>query len=105
MCKRFAKFLEKNNIISPFQAAYRKHKSAADHILTLHEIFSEYRYNKIGPCGGHIKKRLILCFLDLKKLLTKFPATYFSLNFLRLVSEGNCFGLLGICSLQILQMF
>ena len=73
ICKRLSKFFEENNIISPFQAAYRRNFSAADHILTLHEIFLEYRYNKIGPRGGRIKKRLFFCFLDLKKAFDTVP--------------------------------
>ena len=65
--KRLVSYLEQKRILSPFQAAYRKHRSTADHILTLHEIFLEYRFNKVGPRGGRSKKRLFLCFLDLKK--------------------------------------
>ena len=65
--KRLVTYLEKNGIFSDFQAAYRPNRSCADHILTLHEIFLEYRYNKFGPRGGRSKKRLFLCFLDLKK--------------------------------------
>ena len=73
ICKRLEKYLEKNKILSPFQAAYRRRCSTADHILTLHEIFLEYRYNKLGPRGGLSKKRLILCFLDLKKAFDSIP--------------------------------
>ena len=67
ICKRLVAYLENNKILSPFQAAYRGHRSTYDHILTLHEIFLEYRYNKTGPRGGHSKKRLFFIFLDLKK--------------------------------------
>ena len=38
-----------------------------DNLLALHELFLEYRYNKIGPRGGKGKKPLYFCFLDFKK--------------------------------------
>ena len=85
ICKRLSKFFEENNIISPFQAAYRRKRSAADHILTLHEIFLEYRYNKTGPRGGRSKKRLFLIFLDLKKA---FDTVSRSLLFSKLFKAG-----------------
>ena len=56
--KSLVSYLEQKSILSPFQAAYRKHRSTADHILILHEIFLEYRFNKIGPRGVRSKKRL-----------------------------------------------
>ena len=71
--RRLDKYLEENKILSPFQAAYRRRISTADPILTLHEIFLEYRYHKIGPRGGRSKKRLVLCFLDLKKAFDTVP--------------------------------
>ena len=67
ICKRLVCFLEEMKILSPLQAAYRHRRSSFDHIFTLHELFLEYRFNKIGPRGGIYKKPLYLCFLDLKK--------------------------------------
>ena len=67
ICARLSKFLEANNKISPFQAAYRKNKSIFDHLFVLHEIFLEYRFYKTGPRGGSMKKPLYFCFLDLRK--------------------------------------
>ena len=71
--KRLDNFLEKNKILSPFQAAYRRRRSTAGHIFTLHQIFLEYQYHKIGPRGGRTKKRLFMCFLDLKKAFDTVP--------------------------------
>ena len=68
ICKRLNNFFEVNNIISHFQAAYRRNLSAADHNLTLQKIFLENRYNKISPRGGRIKK-----LHDLKTALDTAP--------------------------------
>ena len=67
IAKRITQYFDKHNTLSPYQVAYRKSRSAFDHILILHEIFLEYRFYKIGPRGGTSKKPLYLCFLDLKK--------------------------------------
>ena len=67
LAKRITQFFDKHNTLSPYQVAYRKNRSAFDHILVLHEIFLEYRFYKVGPRGGTSKKPLYLCFLDLKK--------------------------------------
>ena len=67
LTRRITKFFDRDNILSPYQAAYRKSRSVFDHILVLHEIFLEYRFFKIGPRGGTLKKPLYICFLDLKK--------------------------------------
>ena len=99
--KRLATYLEKNGIFSDFQAACRPNRSSADHILTLHEIFLEYRYSKFGPRGGRSKKRLFLCFLDLKRLLIRYAANYCSQNYLVQGSEAKCLESSKICSLQI----
>ena len=56
--KSLVSYLEQKSILSHFQAAYCKHRSTADHILIMHEIFLEYRFNKIGPQGSRSKKRL-----------------------------------------------
>lgn len=52
ICKRLVDYLESNNKLSVTQAAYRKGRSTCDHILVIHELFLEYRYNKVGPRGG-----------------------------------------------------
>ena len=85
ICRRLDLYLESKNTLSAFQAAYRRRKSTVDHILILHEIFLEYRYNKIGPRGGHTKKRLILVFLDLKKAFDTVPR---DLLFLKILNSG-----------------
>ena len=64
---RLSEYFEDHDLISPYQAAYRKNRSAFDHIMVLHEIFLEYRFFKRGPRGGISKKVLYLCFLDLRK--------------------------------------
>ena len=83
ICNRLVSYLEKNKNFSPFQAAFRRHRSTADHILTLHEIF--LRYNKTGPRNGRLIKRLFLIFLDLKKV---FDTVYRSLFFSKLLKAG-----------------
>ena len=67
------------------QAAYRRGKSTSDHILTLHELFLEYRFNKVGPRGGIYKRYLFFCFLDFKKAFDTVPR---SILFLKLVKAG-----------------
>ena len=37
----------------------------------LHELFLEYRLNKVGKRGGRNKKSLYLCFTDLEKAFDK----------------------------------
>jgi len=83
--KRVVAFLEENKILSPLQAAYRRGRSAMDNILALHELFLEYRYNKIGPRGGRGKKPLYFCFLDFKKA---FDTVLRSILFSKLASIG-----------------
>ena len=73
ICKRLNNFLGKSNVLSPNQAAYRSNKSASDHILTLHELFLEYRFNKVGPRGGAYRRPLYFCFLDLRKAFDTVP--------------------------------
>ena len=73
ICNRIVRFLQKNGILSPYQAAYRKKKSTADQILIIHELFLEYRFNKVGPRGGKIRKVLYLCFLDFRKAFDTVP--------------------------------
>ena len=63
--------LESEFLISPVQAAYRPRKSTSDHIFVLHELFLEYRFNKVGKRGGRNKKPLYLCFTDLEKAFDK----------------------------------
>ena len=82
-----SKLPRKKNILSPFQAAYRLGRSTNDHILTLHEIFLEYRYNKLGARGGRGKKRLFFIFLDLKKAFDTVPR---NLLFSKLFNAGMC---------------
>ena len=67
ICCRLSKFFEDHNILSTYQAAYRKNRSIFDHFLVLHELFLEYRYCKLGPRGGKSKRPLYLCFLDFRK--------------------------------------
>ena len=64
---RLTIFLEENDILSPYQSAYRKDRSIFDHFMVLHELFLEYRFFKVGPRGGKRKCPLYFCFLDLKK--------------------------------------
>ena len=85
ICKRVISFLEENDTISPLQAAYRNGKSTSDHILVLHELFLEYRFNKVGPRGGRAKKILYMCFLDFKKA---FDTVVRYLLFLKLAKAG-----------------
>ena len=85
ICKRLVCFLEEKRILSPLQAAYRRGRSAFDHIFTLHELFLEYRYNKKGPRGGRHKKHLYLCFLDLKKA---FDSVLRDILFFKLYNAG-----------------
>ena len=85
VCTRLVNFLEEKNILSHYQAAYRRGRSTTDHILTLHEIFLEYRYNKIGARGGKTKKRLFFTFLDLKKAFDTVPR---NLLFSKLMKAG-----------------
>ena len=73
ICDRVVTFLDQNSVLSPFQAAYRKGRSPADHILILHELFLEYRFNKFGPRGGNYKKPLYFCFLDFRKAFDTVP--------------------------------
>ena len=73
ICKRITTFLGMNHILSPYLAAYQKCKSTADHILIIHELFLEYRFNKVGPRGGKIRKALYFCFLDLRKAFDTVP--------------------------------
>ena len=65
--QRLSTFFEDNDILSPYQAAYRKNRSIFDHFLVLHEVFLEYRFCKLGPRGGKSKRPLYLCFLDFRK--------------------------------------
>ena len=85
ICKRVISFLEENDTISPLQAAYRNGRSTSDHILVLHELFLEYRFNKVGPRGGRAKKILYMCFLDFKKA---FDTVVRYLLFLKLAKAG-----------------
>ena len=73
ICRRIVTFLDKNRILSPYQAAYRKERSTADHIFIIHELFLEYRFNMDGPRGGKIRKTLFFCFLDLRKAFDTVP--------------------------------
>ena len=36
ICQRLIFFLEENDILTPYQVAYREGKSTSDHILILH---------------------------------------------------------------------
>ena len=65
--KRLIISLEQKIILSLFRTAYRQQRSTAQHILTLNEIFQEYRLNKVRPRGCRSKRRLFLCFHDMKK--------------------------------------
>ena len=67
VCSRLSNFFEENSTISPYQAAYRKNRSIFDHFFIIHEIFLEYRFYKVGPRGGRIKRPLYFCFLDFRK--------------------------------------
>ena len=73
ICQRLIFFLEENDILTPYQAAYREGKSTSDHILILHELFLEYRFNKKGLRGGNPRKYLYLGFLDLEKAFDTVP--------------------------------
>ena len=64
---RLTKFFEEQNTLSPYQAAFRKNKSIFDHFFVIHELFLEYRFYKIGPRGGKVKRPLYFCFLDFRK--------------------------------------
>ena len=85
IAKRITQFFEKNNVLSPFQVAYRQNRSAFDNILILHEIFLEYRFYKVGPRGGLSKKPLYLVFLDFKKA---FDTVIRNLLFKKLCAAG-----------------
>ena len=52
---RLTKFLTEINYFSKAQAAYRKGRCTADHILVIQEIFYYYRYKK-GTEGGYRRK-------------------------------------------------
>ena len=69
-------YLEDKLLLSTVQSAYRTRKSTVDNIFVLHELFLEYRFNKIGKRGGRSKKALYLCFLDLAKAFDKVPREY-----------------------------
>ena len=64
---RLTKFSEEQNTLSPYQAAFRIKKSIFDHFFVIHELFLEYRFYKIGPRGGKVKRPLYFCFLDFRK--------------------------------------
>ena len=46
--QRLLNFFEENDILSPYQAAYRKNRSIFDHFLVIHEVFLEYRFYNVG---------------------------------------------------------
>ena len=73
--KRLVTCLDKNEILSPYQASYQKKKSSADHILIIHELFLEYRFNKVGPRGGR-KNNCIFASQILGKPLTQYPVIF-----------------------------
>ena len=58
ICKRVATFLFANRILSPYQDAYRKRRSTADHILVIYELFLEYR----GPEEVKLEKLYFFAF-------------------------------------------
>ena len=43
---RLTAYLEETNYFTTAQAAYRKRRSTADHILVIQEVFYYYRYKK-----------------------------------------------------------
>ena len=67
---RLVPVLEERNCFSPAQAAYRKGRSTVDHLFVLQELFFHYRY-----AGRHWdrRRRLNLCFLDLRKAFDSVP--------------------------------
>ena len=73
ICNRLVAFLDKKCFFSPLQTAYRKRRSTADHIFVIHELFLEYRYNRVGPRGGKVRIPLYFCFLDLRKAFDTVP--------------------------------
>ena len=79
---RLVPLLEKKNFFSPAQAAYRTEKSTVDHIFVIQELFYHYRF-----VGGRWDKRkkLYLCFLDLRKAFDSVPR---NLLFKKLESLG-----------------
>ena len=73
ICNRVLAFLKATHFFSPFQAAYRKGRSTADHVFVIHELFLEHRFNSVGPRGGRARRALYLCFLDLRKAFDTVP--------------------------------
>ena len=71
--ERLVAVLEKNNYFSTIQAAYRKGRSTADHILVLQEVFYHYRYTKTGPRNKKGMVPLYLAFMDLTKAFDTVP--------------------------------
>ena len=59
--------MEKNNFFSDGQAAYRKGRSTADHLLVVQEVFYHYRYTKEGLGKTKGKRPLYFALMDLRK--------------------------------------
>ena len=73
---RLVGYLKESGYFSEAQAAYRKGRSTADHLLVLQEIFYYYPYTKIGPRGAKGKQPLYFAFMDLKKAFDSVPREY-----------------------------
>ena len=71
--ERVVAVLEENNYFSTIQAAYRKGRSTADHILVLQELFYHYRYTKIGLRNKKGMVPLYMAFMDLTKAFDTVP--------------------------------
>ena len=104
ICKRLLSYLERNKLLSPFQATYRRCRSTHDHILTLHEIFLEYRYNKIVEAVA-VKDVCFSYSWTSIKPSTRSPATFCFQKFSTTALGGKWFVLSKTYFLKILLKF
>ena len=84
---RLVAALEKINFFADVQAAFRKGRSTADHLLVLQEIFFHYRYTKKRPRGRQGMKPLFLGFMDIQKAFDTVPR---KVLFKKLKESGLC---------------
>ena len=79
---RLQNTLEEIKLLSQAQAAYRKGRSTADHLLVIQELLFHFRYIKRHYCSLE-RAPLQLCLLDFKKHLTMCPENSFLLSYLQ----------------------
>ena len=91
---RLVRYLEESCYFSQAQAAYRKGRSTADHLLVLQELFFYYRYTKIGPKGAKGKQPLYLAFMDLRKAFDSVPRKYLFQKLAYIGITGTLFNVL-----------